>query len=184
MRFEQTNLDGAYLVHSEPTQDHRGFFARTFCVKEFGALGLETSFPQHSISYSHRKGTVRGMHFQRAPHGETKLVRCLTGLIFDVIIDLRPESPTFRQWRGFELSADRRDQLYIPKGFAHGFQTLTDGAQVNYLISEFYAPEAAAGFRPDDPAFNIAWPLPVSEIAEKDLAWPAFAASQAPAVSC
>jgi len=174
MRFEQTDLDGAHLVHPEPMRDRRGFFARTFCVKEFSAHGLETNFPQHSISYSHRKGTLRGMHLQRAPHGEVKLVRCLTGAIFDVIIDVRPNSPTFRHWRGFELSAENRDQLYIPEGFAHGFQTLTDNAQVNYLISKFYAPDAAAGFRYDDGAFNISWPLPVSEIAEKDLAWSAF----------
>jgi dTDP-4-dehydrorhamnose 3,5-epimerase len=175
MRFEQTSLDGAYLVHTEPMQDRRGFFARTFCEKEFGTHGLETSFPQHSVSFSLRKGTVRGMHFQRAPHGEVKLVRCLSGAIHDVIIDVRPGSQTFRQWQAFELSAENRDQLYIPEGFAHGFQTLSDDVLVNYLISEFYAPDAAAGFRYDDAAFGISWPLPVSEIADKDLAWPAFA---------
>lgn len=174
MRFEKTGLDGAYLIHREPMQDHRGFFARTFCVREFGTLGLETSFPQHSISHSHRKATLRGMHFQRSPFGEVKVVRCLTGSIFDVIIDLRPNSPTFGQWRGFELSAERGDQLYIPQQFAHGFQALTDAAQVSYLISAFYQPDAAAGYRYDDPAFNISWPYPVSEIAAKDLTWPVF----------
>ena len=174
MQFEPTGLDGACLVRLDPARDSRGFFARTFCIKEFAARGLETGFPQHSISCSNSKGTLRGMHFQRAPHDEVKLVRCLSGAIWDVIIDLRPGSPTFRQWRGFELSAENQDQLYIPKGFAHGFQTLSDNAQVNYLISAFYAPEAATGVRYDDPAFGIAWPLPVSAISDKDMGWPDF----------
>jgi dTDP-4-dehydrorhamnose 3,5-epimerase len=177
MKFEATGLDGAWLIHLDPMRDQRGFFARTFCVNEFAAHGLETEFPQHSMSCSYGKGTLRGMHFQRAPHGEVKLVRCLSGAIWDVIIDLRPQSPTFRQWLGFELSAENQDQLYIPKGFAHGFQTLSDNAQVNYLISEFYAPDAASGVRYDDPAFAIAWPLPVSVISEKDRLWPDFEAS-------
>jgi dTDP-4-dehydrorhamnose 3,5-epimerase len=172
MRFEQIDLDGAWLIHLDKLHDQRGFFARTFCVDEFAANGLETNYPQHSISCSYRKGTVRGMHLQRAPHEEVKLVRCLAGAIWDVIIDVRPTSSTFRQWRGFELSAENQHELYIPKGFAHGFQTLSDNTQVNYLISEFYSPEAASGFRYDDAAFGIAWPLPVSVIAEKDLAWP------------
>ena len=174
MRFEPTSLDGVWLVHLDPMRDERGLFARTFCVNEFRAHGLETSFPQHSISCSNRKGTVRGMHFQRAPHGEVKLVRCLSGAIWDVVIDMRPTSPTFRQWRGFELSAENQDQIYIPKGFAHGFQTLSDNAQVNYLISELYAPGAASGVRYDDPAFRVTWPLPVSVISDKDLRWPDF----------
>jgi dTDP-4-dehydrorhamnose 3,5-epimerase len=172
MRFEPISLDGVWLIHLDLLKDPRGFFARTFCVNEFRAHGLETNFPQHSISCSSSKGTVRGMHFQRAPHGEVKLVRCLSGAIWDVVIDLRPESPTFRQWRGFELSAENQDQAYIPKGFAHGFQTLSDNAQVNYLISELHAPDLASGVRYDDPAFGIAWPLPVSAISEKDLLWP------------
>jgi dTDP-4-dehydrorhamnose 3,5-epimerase len=171
MHFEPVGLDGAWLVHLDPTKDRRGFFARTFCITEFGVRGLETSFPQHSMSCSYRRGTLRGMHFQLAPHDEVKLVRCLSGAIWDVIIDLRPASRTFRQWRGFELSAENQDQLYIPKGFAHGFQTLSDNVQVNYLISEFYSPDAASGVRYDDPAFGITWPLPVSEISEKDLRW-------------
>ena len=174
MRFEAIGLDGAWLVHPEPMQDERGFFARTFCVNEFGAHCLETTFPQHSLSHSSRKGTVRGMHFQTTPHEEVKLVRCVTGAIFDVIIDLRPGSPTFRQWQGFELTADNGLQLYIPKGFAHGFQTLTDDARISYLISEIYAPEAASGVRYDDPAFGIKWPLPVTSISDKDLRWPDF----------
>ena len=174
MRFETTGLDGAWLVQLEPRQDSRGFFARTFCVDEFGAHGLETEFPQHSISRSFVKGTVRGMHFQREPHAEVKLVRCLNGAIWDVIIDMRPDSPTFRQWRAFELSDENGSQLYIPKGFAHGFQTLSDNAEVNYLISEFHVPDAASGVCHDDPAFGITWPLPVTTISEKDLLWPKF----------
>ena len=174
MQFEPAGLDGAWLIRVDPMRDSRGSFARTFCANEFGARGLETDFPQHSISCSNAKGTLRGMHFQRAPHDEVKLVRCLGGAIWDVIVDLRPQSPTFCQWCGFELSADNLAQLYIPKGFAHGFQTLSDNAQVNYLISAFYAPDAASGVRHDDPAFGIAWPLPVSAISERDLRWPEF----------
>src|SRR5579863_2650470 len=176
MRFEAIALDGAWLIYLEPIQDDRGFFARTFCVNEFRAHGLETEFSQHSISCSLSKGAVRGMHFQREPHSEVKLVRCLSGSIWDVIIDMRSGSPTYRNWRGFELSEANGAQLYIPKGFAHGFQTLTDNASVNYLTSEFYAPNAAAGIRYDDPTFGIKWPLPVSIIADKDLRWPAFEA--------
>jgi dTDP-4-dehydrorhamnose 3,5-epimerase len=172
MRFETTGLNGAWLIQLEPTHDSRGFFARTFCADEFRAHGLETDFPQHSVSFSSRKGTVRGMHFQREPHSEVKLVRCLSGTIWDVIIDIRPQSPTFRQWHSFELSDQNGSQLYIPKGFAHGFQTLSDNAQVNYLISEAYAPASASGVRYDDPSFGIMWPLPVSAISEKDLLWP------------
>jgi dTDP-4-dehydrorhamnose 3,5-epimerase len=174
MRFEAIGLDGAWLIHPEPVQDERGFFARMFCANEFAAHCLETTFPQHSVSHSSRKGTVRGMHFQTAPHEEVKLVRCVAGAIFDVIIDLRPGSPTFRRWQGFELTADNGLQLYIPKGFAHGFQTLTDDARINYLISEIYAPAAASGVRHDDPAFGIKWPLPVTTISDKDLRWPDF----------
>jgi len=175
MRFETSSLDGVWLIHLEPMHDSRGFFARTFCTNEFRAHGLETDFPQHSISFSSRKGTVRGMHFQREPHSEVKLVRCLSGSICDVIIDIRPESSTFRQWRGFELSEKNGLQLYIPKGFAHGFQTMSDNARVSYLISEYYAPAAASGVRYDDPAFGITWPLPVTTISENDLLWPIFA---------
>jgi dTDP-4-dehydrorhamnose 3,5-epimerase len=175
MRFETTGLSGAWLVHIEPKHDSRGYFARTFCVNEFQAHGLETDFPQHSISRSFQKGTVRGMHFQREPHGEVKLVRCLSGAICDVIIDLRPQSATFRQWRAFDLSDENGCQLYIPKGFAHGFQTLSDNAQVNYLISDFFTPDASSGVCHDDPAFGITWPLPVTTLSEKDLLWPKFA---------
>jgi dTDP-4-dehydrorhamnose 3,5-epimerase len=176
MRFEAIGLDGAWLVHPERIEDSRGHFVRTFCVNEFGEHGLETGFPQHSVSSSSNKGTVRGMHFQRDPHGEVKLVRCLIGAIWDVIIDIRPESPTFRQSRGFELSGENGLQLYIPEGFAHGFQTLHDDTRVNYLISKFHVPGAADGVRYNDPAFDVKWPLPVTTIAEKDLGWPDFKA--------
>jgi dTDP-4-dehydrorhamnose 3,5-epimerase len=175
MRFETTALDGVWVVHPEPIHDDRGFFARTFCVNEFRVHGLETDFPQHSISCSLLKGTVRGMHFQREPHSEVKLVRCLSESIWDVVVDMRPRSPTFGHWRGFELSEENGLQLYIPRGFAHGFQTLSDNTRVNYLISEFHSPRAGGGVRYDDPAFGIKWPLPVSVISDKDLLWPAFA---------
>jgi dTDP-4-dehydrorhamnose 3,5-epimerase len=176
MRFEAIDLDGAWLVHPEKMQDSRGYFVRTFCINEFRDKGLATGFPQHSVSSSSKKGTVRGMHFQRDPHGEVKLVRCLSGAIWDVIIDIRPESPTFRQSRGFELSGENGLQLYIPTGFAHGFQTLQDDTRVNYLISEFHVSGAADGIRYNEPAFDVKWPQPVTTIAEKDLLWPDFEA--------
>src|SRR5690242_13572977 len=131
------------LIHLEPAHDDRGFFARTFCVQEFAAAGLPTSFPQHSISVSAKRATLRGIHYQRAPHGEAKFVRCSQGAICDVIIDIRPQSPTYKRWQAFELSRKDGRQLYIPEGFAHGFQTLTDDAEVSYLISVLYAPQAA-----------------------------------------
>lgn len=174
MIITQTDLEGAFTIDPQPNRDPRGWFARTFCEREFEAHGLETRFPQHSTSQNVKKGTLRGMHFQRAPHAEVKLVRCLKGAIFDVIIDLRPDSPTFKQARGFELSEANLRQLYIPKGFAHGFQTLSDNCEIGYLISEFYAPEAASGVRYDDPAFEIAWPLEVAVLSDKDRGWPDF----------
>jgi dTDP-4-dehydrorhamnose 3,5-epimerase len=176
MQFHPTILRDAWTILLEPARDSRGFFARTFCVEEFAAHGLETNYPQHSISFSVHSGTVRGMHYQREPHSEAKLVRCVKGAIWDVIIDIRPESPTYRQWQGFELSSMNGRQLYIPKGFAHGFQTLSNDVEVNYLISEPYAPDSATGIRYDDPALGINWPLAITEISEKDLNWPNFAA--------
>jgi dTDP-4-dehydrorhamnose 3,5-epimerase len=174
MLFEATMLKGAWLVHLEPAWDNRGFFSRTFCIDEFAAQGLETRFVQHSISFSAHKGTLRGMHYQREPHSEVKLVRCVKGAIWDVIIDLRPNSPTYRQWKAFELSDRESSQLYIPKGFAHGFQTLSDDVEVNYLISEPYAKHSATGLRHNDPSFGIPWPLPVQVISHKDAHWPDF----------
>jgi dTDP-4-dehydrorhamnose 3,5-epimerase len=174
MRFEETNLCGAWLIEPAPAHDERGFFARTFCAREYGERGLTTQFVQNSTSHSNARGTLRGMHFQRAPHAEVKVVSCLKGALWDVIIDLRPESPTYRRWQGFELSAANQRQLYVPAGFAHGFQTLCDDTRAGYLISAFYVPQAAAGIRYDDPAFGIDWPLPASVISEKDRSWPDF----------
>jgi dTDP-4-dehydrorhamnose 3,5-epimerase len=174
MQFHPTKLSDVYLVQLEPARDNRGFFARTFCAEEFARHGLQTSFPQHSVSFSLRRGTLRGMHYQRDPHGEVKLVRCTQGAILDVIIDIRPGSPTYHGWQEFELSSANGCQLYIPKGFAHGFQTLSDDVEVSYLISAPYAPESAGGIRHDDPAFAIRWPLSVTEISERDLNWPDF----------
>jgi dTDP-4-dehydrorhamnose 3,5-epimerase len=174
MKFHPTTLNKAWLIELDPICDERGSFARTFCAREFAALGLEINFPQHSISTTAKKGTVRGMHFQRDPHGEVKLVRCTKGKIWDVIVDIRPHSPSYRRWQAFELNEGGRHELYIPKGFAHGYQTLTNDAEVSYLISEFYVPDAAAGLRHDDPAIGIRWPLPISLISEKDRSWPEF----------
>ena len=181
MIFTPTRLRGAVLVDIERREDERGFFARTWCAREFAEHGLSTELAQCSLSYSARSGTVRGMHFQRPPHEEDKLVRCGRGRIWDVVIDLRPASPTFRQWQGFELSAANRRALYVPKGFAHGFQTLADDTEVAYQISAFYAPEAADGVRHDDPAFAIAWPRPVTALSPRDRAWPDFVAITADA---
>jgi dTDP-4-dehydrorhamnose 3,5-epimerase len=176
MQFQPTALTNVWLVELEPICDQRGSFSRTFCVHEFSAHGLETNFPQHSVSMSARRGTLRGLHYQREPYGEAKVVRCLRGTIWDVIVDIRPGSPTFRRWQGIELSGDNGRQLYVPKGVAHGYQTLTDDVEVNYMISNFYVAEAAAGLRYDDPAFRIEWPLPISVISDKDRRWPDFAA--------
>ena len=174
MLFRPTGLQGVQLIELEPARDERGFFARTFCTQEFAAQGLVTGFVQHSISFTRRAGSVRGMHFQKGPHEEVKLLRCLQGAIHDVLIDLRPHSPTYRRWEAYQLTAESRCQLYVPAGLAHGFQTLTPDTEVAYLISAFYAPAAAAGIRHDDPAFAIAWPLPVADISPKDRAWPDF----------
>jgi dTDP-4-dehydrorhamnose 3,5-epimerase len=174
MQFSRTMLNEALLVTLEPTHDDRGFFARSFSVEEFMYRGLETNFPQHSVSYSARAGTLRGMHYQLEPASEVKLVRCTRGAVHDVIVDIRPRSPTHRKWQDFTLSAENRNQLYIPKGFAHGFQTLTDDVEMSYLISAPYQPKLARGFRYDDPAFAIYWPLSVTAISEKDHCWPPF----------
>jgi dTDP-4-dehydrorhamnose 3,5-epimerase len=181
MIFTPTRLEGAWLIELEPRHDERGFFARTWCRRELAEHGLDPDVAQESLSYNRRRGTLRGMHFQRPPHAETKIVSCPRGAIFDVIVDLRPDSPTFLRWQGFELSEENRRALYIPKGFAHGFETLADDSEIAYRISEFYAPDAAAGCRYDDPSFGIEWPLPVAVIAERDLAWPPFARREAAA---
>jgi dTDP-4-dehydrorhamnose 3,5-epimerase len=171
MRFLETKLDGAWLIEPEPIRDSRGYFARTFCTRDFEERGMESRFVQHSRSFSAAKGTLRGLHFQTAPHEEVKLVSCVSGAVYDVIVDMRPGSPTYRQWQGFELSADNKHQLYVPAGFAHGFQTLTDDAELNYLISAFYEPAASTGISYDDPALGVTWPLPVSVISDRDKSW-------------
>jgi len=172
--FTETRLPGAYLVDVERREDDRGFFARAWCQREFDARGLTSHLVQVNLSYSEKKGTLRGMHFQRAPWTEAKLVRCTGGAIHDVIVDLRPESPTYRQWMGVELTADAYRMLYVPEGFAHGFQTLADGTAVTYQVTQFYTPAAESGVRWNDPAFAIDWPLPVSAISEKDRSWPDY----------
>lgn len=178
MRFLESRLQGAWLIEPEPLADERGFFARTWCRREFASRNLDTEIAQTSLSFNRKAGTLRGLHYQRPPHEETKLVRCTRGALWDVIVDLRPFSPTRGQWQGFELSADNRRALYVPKGFAHGFQTLEDATEASYQISAFHVPEAAAGLRWDDPSLGIAWPLPVSVISERDLHWPLLAATE------
>ncbi len=176
MRFVPTRLDGAYVVEPEPHEDERGLFARLWCRDELGVRSLDPQLAQCSISRNPRAGTLRGLHFQRAPHEETKLVLCTAGAVFDVIVDLRPGSPTEAQWFGATLDAELGAAMYVPKGFAHGFQTLVDGTDVLYLISTPYAPAAAGGVRWDDPAFGIEWPeAPVRTISERDRVWPDYA---------
>lgn len=174
MLFTPTQLKGAFIVDLEQRQDHRGFFARTFCAKEFSAHGLKPTVAQCNLSFNHKKGTLRGMHYQIAPATETKLIRCIQGAIYDVLIDMRPESPTYLSSIGVELTAENRRALYVPEMVAHGYQALTDGAEVIYEVGEFYMPGYERGLRYDDPAFKIEWPLPVSEISDKDAAWPLF----------
>ncbi|WP_264050342.1 dTDP-4-dehydrorhamnose 3,5-epimerase family protein [Methylobacterium flocculans] len=172
MVFEALPLAGAFRVSPEPHADERGFFARTACVEDFAALGLTGAFAQSSISFNARRGTVRGLHFSVEPHAETKLVRCTAGAIHDVIVDLRPGSATYLQAFGAELSAANRQALYVPAGFAHGFQALSDGAEVLYMIDRPYVAGSARGLRWNDPALRVAWPEPVTLIAERDLAYP------------
>ncbi|ACJ01120.1 dTDP-4-dehydrorhamnose 3,5-epimerase [Rhodospirillum centenum] len=175
MQFSETTIPGVTVVDLEPIRDRRGHFARCFCADAFAARGLPTDFPQHSLSFNAVAGTVRGLHFQLPPHGEPKLIRCTRGAIFDVAVDLRPESPTWRQWVGIELSASTGRALYIPPGLAHGFQTLTDETEVLYMMGVRFVPEAARGYRWNDPAFGIDWPLPPTLISERDLSFPDFA---------
>lgn len=172
MRFTETRLKGAYIVEAERIADERGFFALTWARNDFVARELNPDLAQCNLSYNHRKGTVRGMHWQAAPHGETKLVRCTLGGIYDVIVDVREGSPTYLQWVGVELTAENRRALYIPEGCAHGFQTLDDDTEVLYMITEYYTPSAARGMRWNDPAVGISWPHPVSVIAERDADYP------------
>lgn len=168
MKFIETELSGAYLIDPERLEDDRGFFARTFCQNEFEQHGLISDWVQCNISFNKRKGTLRGMHYQVTPHAEAKLVRCTMGSIYDVIIDLRPDSKTYLQWVSVELSAENRKMIYIPEGFAHGLQTLVDNTEVFYQMSKFYTPEYARAIRWNDPQFKIHWPEAERTISEKD----------------
>jgi dTDP-4-dehydrorhamnose 3,5-epimerase len=174
MMLTQTILPGAFLIEPQRREDERGFFARTWCRREFEEHGLDPRLVQCSISYNRKAGTLRGMHFQREPHAEAKLVRCTAGAIHDVLVDLRPSSPTYLSWIAVELTAENRRALYVPAGLAHGFQTLVDDTEVFYQISEFYHPESADGVRWDDPLFRIRWPLANPILSPKDKQYPDY----------
>lgn len=176
MIFTETKLKGAYIIEPEQLSDERGFFARTWCQKEFQVHGLNSKVAQCNISFNIKKGTLRGMHYQASPYKEAKVVSCTAGGIYDVAVDLRPDSLTFRKWISVELTAENKKMLYIPEGFAHGFLTLTDAAEVFYQMSEFYEPSYARGVRWNDPTFAIQWPLKVAVISEKDQQFPDFIA--------
>jgi dTDP-4-dehydrorhamnose 3,5-epimerase len=174
VKFVETPLPGAWAIELEELDDERGWFARTFDAEEFRSRGLNPEVVQCNASFNHRRGTLRGMHYQAEPHGESKLVRCVRGAIFDVAVDLRPDSATYRHWHGVELSAENRLAFYIPAGLAHGFQTLADGSEVLYQMGNPYVPGAAKGVRWDDPAFGIEWPAidAARTISEKDRSYP------------
>jgi len=174
MKWTNIALPGAYVVELEPVYDDRGFFARTWCSEEFKSRGLVVDLVQCSISYNTRRGTLRGMHYQEEPYAEVKLVRCTAGALYDVILDLRPSSPTYGKWHAMELNATNRKMVYVPKGFAHGFQSLTDHSEVLYCISESYRAESAKGVRWDDSAFKIEWPIPEKIISERDQRFPDY----------
>jgi dTDP-4-dehydrorhamnose 3,5-epimerase len=174
MRFATTDLDGLVVVELQRIEDERGSFARIFCADAFASAGLATAFPQCNISLNRRRGTLRGLHWQDAPYPEGKLVRCTRGAVWDVAVDLRPDSPTFRRWLGFDLTASNGRALYIPPGFAHGFQTLEDDVEVFYHMTESYRSGLARGALWNDPAFSIAWPLPDPILSPRDASHPAF----------
>jgi dTDP-4-dehydrorhamnose 3,5-epimerase len=171
MIFNETPLAGAFVIELERREDDRGFFARTFCQKEFADHGLKPTIAQANLAFNVYKGTLRGMHFQYPPAAETKLVRCTRGAILDIIVDLRPESPTYLQHVEVELTADNHRALYVPERFAHGYQVLEDSTETSYQVGEFYTPEAEGGLRHDDPRLGLTWPLPVTELSPKDAAW-------------
>ena len=171
MTFTPGPLDGLWVVGLEPRQDSRGWFVRTWCEEEFARNGLNTRWPQSNTTRTLHRGMLRGMHWQAAPHPETKLIRCTRGAVWDVVVDVRPESPTFGRWSGLELSESTARQLYVPAGFAHGFQCLTDDAELHYLMSDVYHPDLARGFRWDDPAVAIPWPIPNPVMSDRDKAF-------------
>ncbi len=168
MIFRETELKGVYIIETEPIQDERGLFSRVWCQREFEAHGLKVVWVQGNVSSNYRAGTLRGLHYQTAPHGEIKLVRCTSGSLYDVIVDLRPESPTYLKYLGIELSSREGKMLFIPEGLAHGFQTMEDHTEVSYLMSAFYEPDYARGVRWNDPTFDIRWPLAVRVISSRD----------------
>jgi dTDP-4-dehydrorhamnose 3,5-epimerase len=172
MKFVPASLKGVYVIDPEPFADSRGWFARTFCKNEFASIGHDKEWVQLNHSFTNRKGTIRGMHYQLPPFREIKLVRCIAGAVWDVVIDIRKDSETFLQWTAVELSAANRKMIYIPEGFAHGFQTLTDDCELIYHHSSFYTPGAEGGIRYDDPAVAINWPLPLTDISDRDLQHP------------
>lgn len=172
MVFKETAVNGAYLVELDPRGDIRGFFARAWCSKEFGTQGLRPNMVQANTSFNKYKGTLRGLHYQTHPKPEAKFMRCIRGRIYDVLVDLRPESPSFKKWVGVDLTAENRLALYIPEQCAHGYLALEDNSEVLYLVSELYSPECERGIRYDDPAIKIDWPISIEHISEKDLAWP------------
>jgi dTDP-4-dehydrorhamnose 3,5-epimerase len=174
MLFTHTRLQGAYIIELEKKSDNRGFFARAWCQKEFQAQNLVSEFVQSNVSWNQSKGTLRGMHRQVAPFEESKLIRCTRGAIYDVILDVRRDSATFGKWLGYELTEKNHRSLFVPGGFAVGYQTLEDDTEVAYLVSEFYAPGSEEGIRYNDPAFSIEWPLAVTVISEKDKSWPDY----------
>lgn len=177
MHFHETKLAGAYVIDLEPFTDQRGQFARAWCSEEFAKRGLVAELVQVNVSVNPHQGTLRGLHYQEPPHTEIKLVRCVRGAIWDVIVDLRARSPTYGEWIGVELSPAAMNMLYVPEGFAHGFQSLTDDTEVNYQVSAPYTPQAARGVRYDDPALGVDWPLPVTRISDNDRSWPLLAAT-------
>ena len=176
MKFTETSLKGAFIVEVAPILDERGLFTRTYCAREFEQHGLKPLVVQANLSFNHKRGTLRGMHYQLPPAAETKLVRCTAGAIYDVIIDLRPNSRSYLQHFGIELTADNRKALYVPEMFAHGYLTLTDAAEVIYQVGEFYTPGCERGLRHDDPQFGIEWPVGIEVISEKDAKWAPFSA--------
>ena len=174
MIFLETKLPGVFEIHIEAKPDERGFFARTWCQQEFETQGLNGRMVQSSLSFNSRKGTLRGMHYQVAPYEEAKLIRCTRGAIYDVVVDLRPQSRTFKDWIAAVLTAEKRNMVYVPRGCAHGFLTLEDSSEVNYQMSEFWNAESARGVRWDDPVFRIEWPAKVEVISERDRTYPDF----------
>lgn len=174
MKFQETKLKGAFIIDIERLEDDRGFFARAWCKNEMETHGCSADLKQANLSLSSKKGTLRGMHYQVSPYEESKLVRCTRGALYDVIVDLRKDSPTYKEWIGVELTADNRRMLYVPEGFGHGFVTLEDDTEAFYLVTEFYTPGAEQGIRYNDPALGIEWPVDIEVISEKDASWPDF----------